>query len=98
MIGSSPVVGSSNRMISGSITTALASATRRTIPPESSSGYFSDAPSSPTVRRIPRTFSRISPSAIFVFSRSGNATFSNTVRESKSAPDWNSIPNRLRIS
>ncbi len=85
-------------MISGPMTTALARAARRIIPPESSSGYLPSAPSSPTVRRILRTRSRISPSGRSVFSRSGNATFSKTVSESKSAPDWNSIPNRFRTS
>ena len=98
MMGSSPVVGSSKRMISGSITMARASATRRTIPPLSSSGNFPPASSSPTFRRMTWTRSRICASPSFVFSRRGNATFSNTSRESNSAPDWKSMPNLLRVS
>ena len=38
MIGSSPVVGSSKKMISGSVAMARASATRFCMPPESSEG------------------------------------------------------------
>ena len=98
MIGSSPVVGSSKKMISGSRAMARASATRCCMPPDSSAGL-----SSPTsgVRPTLPSFC----SAIALASATGmpslwigpKATFSQTFRESKSAPPWNSMPN-LRIT
>jgi hypothetical protein len=85
MIGSSPVFGSSKSRISGSWAIARANPTRRRMPPDSSAGYLSSTPSSLTMARHSRTRSRTSfrprPER-----RRGNATFSKTVIESKSAP------------
>src|SRR3989304_3822240 len=47
-IGSRPVVGSSKKMISGSMTRARAIATRLRMPPEISAGYLPPTPSRPT--------------------------------------------------
>ena len=47
-IGSRPLVGSSKRIIFGSIMSALARATLFLIPPLISDGYFSSIPERPT--------------------------------------------------
>ena len=85
MIGSSPVLGSSKSRISGSCAIARAKPTRRRMPPESSAGYLSSTPSSFTMSRHSRTRSRMAFPGL-PNRRSGNATFPNTVIESKSAP------------
>ena len=54
------------------------------------------APRSPTALSFISTMSRIMPSGRSVCSRSGKATFSNTVRSVNSAPNWNSMPSRRR--
>jgi len=74
---------------------ARAKPARRRIPPESCAGSFFSAPSR-------WTRSRHSPTRAAIRSRgqparrSGNATFSQTVIESKSAPSWNAMPKRRR--
>ena len=95
-IGSRPVVGSSNSRISGSETSARASAARLRIPPDNSDGNLSPPPASPTWNSRSSTLVLISTSLMRVFSRSGKATLSYTDRESNRAPPWNSIPNRFR--
>src|SRR6266568_1375596 len=97
MIGSRPVVGSSNRMIFGLSTTARARPTRFFMPPESSSGNLFSMFFNPTSSRAERTLPRISSFEREVFSSRGNATFSNTDIESNSATFWNSMPNFSRI-
>src|SRR5207302_2809223 len=96
--GSSPVVGSSNRMISGPMTSARANPARFRMPPLSSAGNLCPMPVSPTASSISRTFRSISASFIIVFSRKGKATFSKTLSESTSAALWNSIANIFRTS
>src|SRR5579883_88371 len=94
IMGSSPVVGSSKMMISGSVAMARASATRFCMPPDSSEGRNSPTsgvrPTAPNFciamslarrRSMPRPW--IKP----------KATFSQTGSESKSAAPWNSMPN-----
>ncbi len=77
---------------------ARASATRLAMPPESSRGISFLAERSPTASSFISTRVRIMESGSWVCSRSGKATFSNTSRSVSSAPLWNSIPMRLRIS
>ena len=91
-IGSRPANGSSYMISAGSSATARASATRRAMPPEISFGFRSAALRRPTAFRRISTRSRISSSGSAVCSRSGKATFSNTVRSVNSAPNWNSMP------
>ena len=74
--GSRPESGSSNRMISGSSTSALASPARLRMPPEISPGSFVSSPLSPTIAIFSSTMSRISDSDFLVCSRSGNAMLS----------------------
>ena len=94
--GSSPDVGSSNSTASGSSASERASATRLRMPPERSDGIFSSMPESRTVSSFSATLAAIASSSRSVCSRSGKAMFSNTVIESNSAPDWNSIATRSR--
>ncbi|EAU44632.1 hypothetical protein R2601_24230 [Salipiger bermudensis HTCC2601] len=98
MIGSSPVVGSSKKMISGSAAMARARPTRFCIPPESSAGKASATSGvSPTRRSFSMAISRASRLGRFSAPRSRRkATFCQTGSESKSAPPWNSIPKRAR--
>ena len=95
-MGSSPVVGSSKSRISGCSAIARAKPTRRRMPPESSDGRFSSMPGSRTSSRHSATRSAISCFDFFVCRMSGNAMFSPTLIESKSAPSWNDIPNFRR--
>ena len=60
--GSSPVVGSSKNIISGAWISALASAARLTIPPESCAGYFSPTRQAPPARERRAPWARISSS------------------------------------
>jgi hypothetical protein len=98
MRGSSPVVGSSNRMISGSITSARAKPARFFMPPLNSAGNLWPMPERPTCASFSSTRLTTSASGIRSFSRSGNATFSKTVKESNKAAPWNNMANRLRTS
>src|SRR5437867_2550026 len=95
-IGSRPVVGSSKKTISGSVTSARAMATRLRMPPEISAGFLSPISTRPTWTSFSSTRWAMSPSARLVFSRRGKATLSKTDIESKSAPPWNTTPNRRR--
>ena len=97
-IGSRPAKGSSYMTSSGSSAIARASATRRAMPPEISLGIRSRAPRRPTALSFISTMSRSSVSGSLVCSRSGNATFSNTLRSVNSAPNWNSMPMRRRAA
>ena len=90
--GSRPVVGSSKKTISGSVTSARAIATRLRMPPETSSGYFAPIPASPTRSSAMSTRLSISGAGRRSFSRSGKATFSRHVMESNRAPPWNTTP------
>src|SRR3984893_13323939 len=91
-IGSRPVVGSSKKTISGSVTRARAMATRLRMPPEISAGSLSPMPPSPTCSSFSSTRSRISASVRRLFSRRGKATFSKTDMESEKAPPWKATP------
>src|SRR3990167_6858953 len=91
-IGSRPVVGSSKKMISGSMTRARAIATRLRMPPEISAGYLPPTPSRPTWASAASTRLATSARGSRSFSRSGNATLSTQVIESKSAPPWKTTP------
>ena len=82
VMGSSPAVGSSYKMISGFVITARASPTRFFMPPLSSEGILSIASSSPTRRSCSTTSSLIFSSDVFVCLRSGNSRFSRTDIES----------------
>ena len=98
MIGSNPVVGSSYRTALGLVTTARAKPARLIIPPESSAGNRSSTCVSPTDSSVSVTVLRISSSLSFVCSRSGKATFSPIVNESKSAENWKANPIDRRSS
>ena len=97
-IGSSPAKGSSYMTSSGSRTMARASATRRAMPPEIWLGIRSRAPRNPTACNFISTMSRTSSSGRSVCSRSGKATFSNTLMSVNRAPNWNSMPMRRRTA
>ncbi|MNZ67697.1 hypothetical protein D3C78_859520 [compost metagenome] len=97
-MGSWPTNGSSYMRICGSRAIARASATRRFMPPDSSSGISSKAPRRPTACSFISTMSRIISSGRLVCTRSGKATFSNTSRSVNRAPLWNSTPICLRMS
>ena len=96
MIGSSPEVGSSLNNNSGSSASARAKPTRFFIPPLISSGLRSSKPVRPTICSFCLTISSIWSGDLSVCCKSGSATFSPTVRDASSAPDWNSIPKRSR--
>jgi hypothetical protein len=86
-IRSSPAKGSSYMISSGSSAIARARATRRAMPPDTSEMRNGAAPRSPTAFSFISTMSRISASGRSVISRSGNATFSKTVRSVNRAPN-----------
>jgi ABC-type transport system involved in resistance to organic solvents, periplasmic component len=86
IIGSSPVVGSSKRTVSGSNIIALATATLFLIPPDNSAGIFDSIPLKPTSFKPDITFFIISPSDNFRCCLKGNATFSKILIESNNAP------------
>src|SRR6266851_3401981 len=94
LVGSSPAVGSSKKTTSGSTIRARAMPTRLRMPPLSSAGRSSSVSGSPTRSRKWCTRSVISPRDSRVCSRSGKATFSKTVSESKRAAPWNTKPVR----
>src|SRR5262249_10325938 len=85
-------------MISGSSMSARASPTRLRMPPDSSPGYLTSAPSSSRTLSLSMTRSWISRRECLVCSTSGNATLSSTVSESNNADVWNTMPNFLRNS
>ena len=91
-IGSRPVVGSSKKTISGSVTSARAIATRLRMPPETSAGYLLPMPSSPTWASDASTRVATSAAGNRRFSRRGNATLAAHVIESNSAPPWKTTP------
>ena len=97
-IGSRPAKGSSYMMSSGSSAMARARATRRAMPPDIWLGSKSRAPRKPTAFSFISTTSRIRASDKSVCSRSGKATFSNTLRSVNNAPNWNSMPMRRRAA
>ena len=68
------------------------------MPPESAPGIDSAARARPTAASFSSARARISPSDSFECRRSGNATFSATVIESKSAAFWNRKPMRCRTA
>ncbi len=74
--GSWPVVGSSKSTIWGSVTSALARATRFCMPPEISEGYLWTASASSICSSRAITRRRISARPRFVVSSRGRATFS----------------------
>ena len=79
VIGSSPVVGSSNSSTSGSSASARASATRFFMPPERSDGSLSSMPGSRTeVEQLARPARRSPSSRLARCSRSGKARLSKT--------------------
>mmetsp|Transcript_45380 Transcript_45380/g.135399 ORF Transcript_45380/g.135399 Transcript_45380/m.135399 type:complete len:178 (-) Transcript_45380:203-736(-) len=97
--GSSPAVGSSY-MITRSLlsfsshTTALASATRFFMPPDSSFGKSFCTPRSPTLLRLSSTMRSMSSGGSCECSYRRNPTFSPTVSESNSAAFWKTMPTR----
>ena len=91
-IGSTPVVGSSYKIIFGSLHIALARPTRFLMPPLNSAGISSSISLSPTMASDIATFLRISLSGVSVCSLKAKLTFSYTVKESKSAAPWKSMP------
>ena len=91
-IGSRPVNGSSYSISAGSRAMVRARATRRDMPPDSSSGIRFSVPCRPTALSFRRTKSRMISSGKSVCSRSGKATFSYTDKSVNSAPNWNSTP------
>src|SRR5689334_7546176 len=96
VVGSSPVVGSSNSTTSGSRASERASATRLRIPPERSEGNLRSTSFRFTLASFWRTVSAISASDLSVCSRSGKATLSITFMESNRAPLWKSMAIRRR--
>src|SRR5262249_4916222 len=85
-IGSRPEKGSSHRSTAGLRMIARARATRFTMPPESSPGSSPSTSRRPTASRRSCTSSAMVHSSRLVCSRSGKATFSKTVIESRRAP------------
>mmetsp|Transcript_6433 Transcript_6433/g.24251 ORF Transcript_6433/g.24251 Transcript_6433/m.24251 type:complete len:326 (-) Transcript_6433:19-996(-) len=79
-----------------SLIIALASAARFFIPPESCAGYRSSCPERPTESRLCFIKPLITTSGRSLCSYSLNPTFSPTVRESKSAALWKTIPTLSR--
>ena len=90
--GSSPELGSSQNRKVGFKAMALAIPTLFCIPPESSSGYLSSLSLTLTLSR--RYLARSSFSALLQSVRKsiGNITLPRTVRKSKRALPWKSIP------
>jgi hypothetical protein len=78
------------------MTMALASATRRAMPPDNSAGSNRAAPRKPTACSLVSTSWRMSGSGNLVCARSGKATFSYTSSSVSNAPFWNNIPMRRR--
>ena len=98
-MGSRPAVGSSRNSSSGSSASARARLARLRMPPESSAGYLSAASRGrPAMEIFSSARSLISEFGRRVCSCSGAATFSLTVSAEKSAPFWNSTPQRRSIS
>ena len=85
MIGSRPVVGSSNSTTSGFATSARASATRFFMPPESSAGSSASLPASPRIRISSRDSWLMSRRGMREFSSRVNPTLSSTESASNSA-------------
>ena len=92
LTGSRPADGSSRKSSGGSSAIARAMAARFFMPPEISAGRWFSKPSRPTRRSLARTMASIASASRSVHFSSGSATFSPTVIEPKSAPDWNSTP------
>src|SRR5262245_16388998 len=95
-MGSSPENGSSQSRTAGLRMMARANATRFTMPPESSPGSRPSTSCRPTASSRSWTSSAMARSSRSVCSRSGKATFSKTVMESRSAPPWNIMPSLRR--
>src|SRR3546814_2138 len=94
IVGSMPVFGSAKKMISGPGSMARASDTRFCMPPDSSDGDRRATSSpSPTWASLASAISWALWRSIRCAWISPKATFSQTGRESNSAPPWNSIPN-----
>ena len=90
--GSRPADGSSRNSRGGSSASARAIPARFFMPPEISAGRWFSKPSSPTRRSFDRTIVSIALRSRLVHFASGKATFSASVIEPKSAPDWKSTP------
>ena len=76
---------------------ARARPTRLRIPPLRLSGILAFSPWSSTTSSTSLTRARIALTSCIPASRSGNAIFSSTVMESKSAPLWKRMPTFCRI-
>ena len=96
--GSSPAAGSSYSTMGARVTVARATPTRFFCPPLSPDGMRSSKPGSDTHARRSATRSRTSSSGGRVEAAQGERDVVETVRWSKSALFWKSIPMRLRIS
>src|SRR5579859_4012090 len=94
MIGSRPVVGSSKKMIWGSVAIARARATRFCMPPDSSDGdSLATSLPSPTWASFSIALSLALARLMPWPSIRPKATFSQIDRLSNRAPPWNSMPN-----
>jgi hypothetical protein len=85
MIGSRPVVGSSNSTTSGFAMSARARLTRFFMPPDRSDGSSRSLPASPRIRISSSDSFPISRRRSSEFSSSGNPTLSSTDSASNSA-------------
>ena len=96
--GSRPELGSSQKRYCGRPTMARARATRFCMPPDTSAGNRSSAPSNSTRFRHSMARSRRSSAVMSLNIRKGNSTFSSTVMLSNRAPPWKSMPMRRRTA
>ena len=98
VIGSRPDDGSSRNRIDGSSAIARAMPARFCMPPESSAGMCPVNASSPTSSSFIRATRSIASSGRSVYTSSGRRTFSSSVIDPNSAPDWYMTPNRRWIA
>ena len=98
VIGSRPADGSSRNRICGSSAIARAIAARFCMPPEISFGRCPVNCTRPTRSSFMRASSSICSPSSCVNASSGRRTFSSSVIEPNSAPDWYMTPNLRRIA
>ena len=98
VIGSSPADGSSRNSSGGSSAIARAMPARLAMPPEISAGISPAASASPTRPSLTRATASRPSGGRSVNISSGSMTFSSSVMEPNSAPDWNITPMSRRIA
>ena len=98
VIGSRPADGSSRNRICGSSAIARAIAARFCMPPEISFGRWPVNCTRPTSASFIRASRSICSLSRCVNASSGSRTFSSSVIEPNSAPDWYMTPNLRRIA